>query len=294
MISTISRIPKRKGSKSNGARRSTTGRSARSADGLGDGQLTSGLLTELRQGFEANPAYKRAMNAVTQTAVDDVALNRALVAGYFEGTAHKLIAATNGLEALELAEKHRPDVILMDMRMPELDGHETTKRLKANPALKHIPVIAVTASSFREEEARARKTCDGFIRKPFNRGELVAELQKFLKPAAAAQEAAPGGRVPASKIEFSAPAPAEAVARRPELMAALREQEQTVWPRLCKTKAMTELEAFAQRLRRWAEEGHWPPLRSYAETLDQQVQEFDLSRLPQTLQRFPEVIASLP
>ena len=63
---------------------------------------------------------------------DDVALNRALLTGYFEGTAHKLITATNGLEALEQAEQHRPDVILMDMRMPELDGHETTTRLKAN------------------------------------------------------------------------------------------------------------------------------------------------------------------
>ncbi len=79
MISSISRISKRKGSKSNGSRRSTNVRSHRSADGSADGQLTSGLLTELRQGFEANPAYKLAMNAVTQTAVDDVALNREIV-----------------------------------------------------------------------------------------------------------------------------------------------------------------------------------------------------------------------
>jgi PAS domain S-box-containing protein len=230
----------------------------------------------------------------TILAADDVALNRALLAGYFEGTAHKLITATNGLEALEQAEKHRPDVILMDMRMPELDGHETTKRLKANPALKHIPVIAVTASSFREEEARARKFCDGFLRKPFNRAELVAELRKFLQPATLAQNATLTERAPASQNESAAPAPAEAVARRPALRAALREQEQAVWPRLCKTKAMSEMEAFAQRLGRWAEEGHWPSLRSYAEALDQQVQEFDLSRLPQTLRRFPEVIEALP
>ena len=87
--------------------------------------------------------------------------------------------------------------------------------------------------------------------------------------------------------------PSEVIARRPDLMALLREQEQTVWPRLCKTLAIGEIEGFAQGLRRWAEEGHWPPLRSYAEALDQQVQEFDFSRLPQTLQRFPAVIASL-
>ena len=120
---------------------------------------------------------------------DDVALNRALLAGYFEGTAHKLITAANGLEAVEQAAKHRPDVILMDMRMPELDGYETTRRLKANAALKHIPVIAVTASSFREEEARARRICDGFIRKPFNRAELIAEAEALPEIRGAGQPA---------------------------------------------------------------------------------------------------------
>ena len=106
----------------------------------------------------------------------DVALNRALVAGFFEGTAQKLLTATNGLEALEQAEKNKPDVILMDMRMPELDGHETTKRLKANPALKHIPVIAVTASSFRDEEARkGGGFATGLSVSLSNWAELIAE-----------------------------------------------------------------------------------------------------------------------
>ena len=224
---------------------------------------------------------------------DDVVLNRQLLTGYFEGTAHQLITATNGVEALEQAEKHRPDIILMDMRMPELDGHETTKRLKANAALKHIPVIAVTASSFREEEARARKICDGFIRKPFNRSELIAELKRFLKLAAPKSQPA-SAVLPAAGAGASAPAPSEVVARRPALVEMLRQQEQTVWPRLCKTLATGEIEGFARGLRRCAEEGQWPSLCSYAEALEQQVQEFDFSRLPQTLQRFPDVIASLP
>jgi signal transduction histidine kinase/ligand-binding sensor domain-containing protein/CheY-like chemotaxis protein len=223
---------------------------------------------------------------------DDVALNRALLTGYFEGTGHRVVLATNGLEALEKADTHRPDVILMDMRMPELDGHETTNRLKANPALKDIPVIAVTASSFREEEAKARKICDGFIRKPFNRAELIAELKRFLKPAALPE--GPSVSVASAATGQSTSVSATVLARRPKLLAVLREQEQTVWPRLCKTLATGEIEGFAQGLRRSAEEGMWPSLGSYAEALEQQVQEFDFSRLPQTLQRFPELIASLP
>ena len=226
---------------------------------------------------------------------DDVDLNRALLTGYFEGTGHKVFLATNGLEALEQAEKLRPDVILMDMRMPELDGHEATKRLKANTALKHIPVIAVTASSFREEEAKARKICDGFIRKPFNRAELIAELKRFLKPVDSNMGKAAAPQAPARGSAGNEPAAVSAnvLARRVELLAKLDAELQNAWPLLCKTRAMDEIEAFGQRLKGWAAEAQWPALGAYAESLDQQVQEFDLDRLPRTLQSFPDIIAAL-
>jgi CheY-like chemotaxis protein len=227
----------------------------------------------------------------TVLVADDVPLNRQLVTGYFAGTGHRLITAANGAEAMEEARKHRPDVILMDMRMPEVDGHEATRRLKLDPDLKDIPVIAVTASSFREEEARARKICDGFIRKPFNRSELIAELKRFLKPAHATDaDSHTSGELPPPEQE---PTVSEAaLARRPGLLSRLQEEEQRVWPGLCKRKAMDEIEQFAARLRAWAAEGEWPALRAYAERLDQQVQEFDLDRLPKTLQDFPPLIRS--
>jgi signal transduction histidine kinase/ligand-binding sensor domain-containing protein/DNA-binding response OmpR family regulator/protocatechuate 3,4-dioxygenase beta subunit len=217
---------------------------------------------------------------------DDVALNRALVAGYFEGTAHKLITATNGLEALEQAEKHRPDVILMDMRMPELDGYEATKRLKANPALKGIAVIAVTASSFREEEARARKACDGFIRKPFNRAELIAELKRFLKPAHQRGIEPSDGKAETAPVEPSA-IPEAVWASRPDLLAKLRQEHATVWPRLCRMMDMGEVEEFAKRLEAWSEGGQLPVLRNYAAELMMDVDSFDVDQLAKTLKRFP-------
>jgi PAS domain S-box-containing protein len=226
---------------------------------------------------------------------DDVALNRQLVAGYFEGTGHKLLTATNGLEAVAQAEQHRPDVILMDMRMPELDGYEATKRIKGQPSLKHIPVIAVTASSFREEEARARRICDGFIRKPFNRAELIAELKRFLKRSAASERTGTTANVPAPETTTAVAAPisAEVFARRPELLARLRQEEERIWPGLCKTMAMDQVEQFASRLKALAAEGHWSSLGAYAESLDRQVQDFDVDQLPQTLNRFPTILGSL-
>jgi CheY-like chemotaxis protein len=222
-----------------------------------------------------------------------VALNRALLTGYFEGTGHKVVLAMNGLEALEQAEKHRPDVILMDMRMPELDGHEATRRLKANPALQHIPVIAVTASSFREEEAKARKICDGFIRKPFNRAELIAELKRFLKPAVVPPSSSSVDTDVAAVAE-GGPLTAEIQARRPELLGRLRAELTTAWPRLCQTMEMGEIEQFAGRVKALADAGQWAELRAFARSLEQQVQDFDLDRLPQTLKRFPDLVEQLP
>ncbi len=224
---------------------------------------------------------------------DDVALNRALLTGYFEGTAHRVTTVTNGREALEEAARSRPDVILMDMRMPEIDGHEATKRLKADAALKHIPVIAVTASSFREEEAKARRICDGFIRKPFNRAELIAELKRFLKPARTS-DACPSVSVgEAATAGAAAPVPAEILARRPELIGRLRADEANVWPRLVQTIAIGEIEAFAGRLKAVGDDGQWPELSAYAGALEQQAQEFDLDRLPDTLREFPRMLERL-
>jgi len=202
---------------------------------------------------------------------DDVALNRALLAGYFEGTPHKLITATNGREALALAERDRPDLILMDMRMPELNGYETIQLLKANDALKHIPVIAVTASSFREEEARARTVCEGFIRKPFNRAELIAELRRFLKPARFLEQK-PAAATLAVQPAEPGPVLPETLAKRSELAAKLRNEQTAVWPRLCQTMAIGEIEEFSARLLAIAEEGHWPELGAFASAIQQQAQ----------------------
>jgi signal transduction histidine kinase/CheY-like chemotaxis protein/ligand-binding sensor domain-containing protein len=231
------------------------------------------------------------LRPATILVADDVTLNRSLVAGYFEGTHHKLIQATNGREALELAEKHLPDILLMDMRMPELDGYQATARLKSNPALQHITVIAVTASSFREEEARARKVCDGFIRKPFNRAELTAELKRFLRPVDASS--APGDTEHRPQQAAPAPVLPEVIVRRPELIRRLQSEASGPWRKLKQTMAIGEIEAFAARLKGLAADGQWTELRDYALDLERQAQDFDLDQLPNTLQRFAGLVEKL-
>jgi len=178
------------------------------------------------------------------------------------------------------------------MRMPGMNGYEATERIKANPSLKAIPVIAVTASSFREEEARARKVCDGFIRKPFNRSELIAEFKRFLKLSGTQDtKRVPGDDT--SVASASAVASTAALVRRPELLAKLREEEERVLPRLLRTMDMGEIEEFARRLGQWAVEGEWSKLREFASALLQQVEAFDVDQLPRTLQNFSNLCGSL-
>ena len=154
----------------------------------------------------------------------------------------------------------------------------------------------MTASSFREEEARARKVCEGFIRKPFNRADLITELGRFLKPAAVPEQK-PAAETLAAQPAEAGPVSPETLAKRRELAAKLRHEHTSVWPRLGQTMAIGEIEEFAARLTVMAEEGHWPELGALASAIQEQAQDFDLDRLPQTLQRFGEIcqrLAPLP
>lgn len=112
--------------------------------------------------------------------VDDVASNRELLASYFRGTKHLLNFATDGMEAIQMAQSGKPDVILMDLRMPHMDGLEASRRLKAMDETKHIPIITITASSQPEEELPLKHLCHGFIRKPVSLSALVAALKPVL------------------------------------------------------------------------------------------------------------------
>ncbi len=110
---------------------------------------------------------------------DDVEDNRNLIVKNFENTQVEVITASNGAEAVELVKNEKPDVVLMDIRMPVMDGYEATAIIKQET---DIPVIALTASVLKKEENDERENgiFDGFLRKPVLRGELFAMLAKFL------------------------------------------------------------------------------------------------------------------
>jgi len=113
--------------------------------------------------------------------VDDYPDAREMYAEYLEFSGFEIVQAGNGVEALERAHDSHPDVILMDLSLPVMDGWEATRRLKADDSTKKIPVLAVTGHALTGVSNDAKNAgCDGFITKPCLPEDLVTEIRKVL------------------------------------------------------------------------------------------------------------------
>ncbi len=112
--------------------------------------------------------------------VDDVYQNRELIKGIYEGRDIEVIEACNGEEALEKARMLPPDLILLDMKMPVIDGYEFMRQVKLDTTLDDIPVIAVTASVTETHKKRILQICNGYLSKPLHQEAVIAETLKYL------------------------------------------------------------------------------------------------------------------
>ena len=112
--------------------------------------------------------------------VDDAEFNRDLLVQLLEDE-YQVSVAVDGGEGVKKAEQEKPDLILMDLGMPVMDGWEATRRIKANSELKHIPIIAVTSHAMVGDEIQAREAgCDDYTPKPIDEDELLRKIKKFI------------------------------------------------------------------------------------------------------------------
>jgi two-component system, cell cycle response regulator DivK len=112
--------------------------------------------------------------------VEDVEYNRDLLVQILEDD-YAVLTATDGASGIEAATRERPDLILMDLSLPGVDGWEATRRLKAQPETEAIPVIALTAHAMQGDEERARACgCDDYLTKPIDEDQLFAKLGRHL------------------------------------------------------------------------------------------------------------------
>jgi two-component system cell cycle response regulator DivK len=113
--------------------------------------------------------------------VEDHEDNRQILRDLLASGGFDMIEAENGAEAVIAAEANRPDLILMDIQLPVVDGYEATRRIKANPLLKAIPIIAITSYALSGDEEKTRRAgCDDYVTKPFSPRQLLAKIRQYL------------------------------------------------------------------------------------------------------------------
>jgi two-component system cell cycle response regulator DivK len=113
--------------------------------------------------------------------VEDQEDNRQILRDLLTSADYAMTEAENGQEALDAVAKQKPDLILMDIQLPIMDGYEATRRLKGNPAYKDIPIIVVTSYALSGDEGKARDAgCDAYVTKPYSPRQLLAKIREFL------------------------------------------------------------------------------------------------------------------
>ena len=113
--------------------------------------------------------------------VEDQEDNRRIIRDLLTSAGYELLEAVDGEAGVSLAKSERPDLILMDIQLPVLDGYEATRRIKADPELQAIPVVVVTSYALSGDDAKAQAAgCDAYVAKPFSPRQLLATIQKFL------------------------------------------------------------------------------------------------------------------
>jgi PAS domain S-box-containing protein len=210
--------------------------------------------------------------------VDDQPTNLQLLQAYLEEQSFQLLLAHNGQEAYEQALQSQPDLILMDIRMPIMDGTEALSLLHSNPVTQSIPVIALTAYSLQlEKNSFLEMGFDGYLRKPVSKVELWACLKLFLR---------------LQDLEKEAPhvSSSQETLPKTDLMLILKQEWLPRWEAIQASLVVNELENFATELLLLAERFAEPRLKIFALTLLNDVQQFALESAQKHLLAFPRFL----
>ncbi|MCP5054085.1 MAG: response regulator, partial [bacterium] len=223
--------------------------------------------------------------------VDDVESNRHLLQEILTRVHLEVLTAGSGPEGLRMAEESLPDVIIMDIAMPVMDGFQTTKALKRNPKTKDIPVLVLSASSTLEQKEKimASGFFTAYLTKPVNVAELFNELSNVL-PYSQTQEPTPTS---ADNQSHFKELPEKTLIRLPQLVRILREEMLPALEDLKGALNMEEVKKFAHQVKQLGEDFAVPGLTDYANRLDEFEQSFDVTGVKNSLADFPARVDAL-
>ena len=213
---------------------------------------------------------------------DDVAINRELLRDFLSPWKFEILTAINGQEAVQLARHEHPDLILMDMKMPVMDGFTTCKELKSDPELAAVPILVVTASATASEESEIKEYCEGFLHKPISRGDLISECMRFLPHHHLLSTSKNNS---GEKASFSA----DTLATPPTLLPLLRKNLSPA-RELARKMIIQDIEAFATQLIVLAAEQENLALELWCQQLETAAADFDSHQISGLLQLYIDVV----
>jgi len=247
----------------------------------------SSVLTGRANVGEAVTECLRFKNVLVLVA-DDKESNRQLLVEFLSYPGIDVIEAENGKIAVEMAKLYRPNLVVMDLKMPVMDGKEATRLLKANEELKKIPVIIITASALKRGEPGIKNAGgDAYLDKPVSKSQLIAQLQRFLPysigepPGFALSTTSPAIEVPGNTDQLL------------QLLAILESDLIPRWEKISKTHIIDEINSFSKETRELGAQYHWEVLINWAEMLFNDLQTFDMQKVARTLDHFPGFIEEI-
>lgn len=215
--------------------------------------------------------------------VDDVDTNRMLIKEILEKTNIEVIEASNGKEALDIAAEEKPELILLDIRMPVMNGFETLAKLRENPDIANIPVVALNAAGMREDQGKiSRYDFNGYVLKPVQIDELFQEIIKFLKHSVGSHEI----KIITDKKDLKGKSLPE------ELYQLIVDKVYPEWKRIKKNRFVNEISEFAKQISDLGIQYKNELLTEYGKELESYAESFDIESMNEKLEEFQQFIVA--
>lgn len=244
--------------------------------------------SEAKSRIKSSEIEKVKFKPATLLIVDDIEVNRELIKEVFKSQPFEVIQAENGQEAVSLAQRYKPDMILTDIRMPVMDGFEELKELRKEPRTQDIPVVALTASVMEHEIYMLEESgFNGYLRKPAKLENIYKELMKILPYNIESPPALEADSATSSESSL------EDLSQISELLQALEGDLLDIHGVLIKNQKMNLLEKFSESLQKLAESYPLKLLKDYQSDFNHSLDSFDSDKIDESLQKYPQLITRI-
>lgn len=220
---------------------------------------------------------------------DDIQSNRDLIRGYLEGTSLDIIEAVDGEQVLGQCKNERPALILMDLKMPGMDGYEIAYQIKTQPGFEKIKIVALTASAMKDTEQRAKTYFDGYLRKPVSKKDLLLELKKQL-PCDIIEKEEKKSNDSQDMETFIKNIPDEELSDMAQMLKLIDTEFMPRWVSISELFFIDDVDAFACDLENMASRFGADAIFHYSHMLHDHVKMCDIDEIEGLIRKFPSIV----